>query len=239
MGNSLLPAISPKGEPLGNPAAGKVIKPPNGVPHEEWIELIELAATHFRRTAGAGKPEREILKAYDVSEAVSKKTWKLVFDYPHNLEDFEKALAVRGVLPLGVGLTAQQSLALDIMSDPSLGSFATRCRKAGIRPAQWQQWLLDPNFADQFNTLVGRRMNANKGLIDTVITAQALEGSLEAIKYYDKRVGRDPDKKHEMDGQKVVNILVDVLTKVLSDQPELMRQIFAELEVKLKFSEGE
>ena len=231
----MLPAISDKGEPVGKSNAGKVIKPPNGVPRQEWLELVELGATHFRRTAGVGKPTKEILKAYDVDERISARTWSLVFDFQHNLKEFENALAIRGVLPLGVGLTAEQSLAMDIMSDPSAGTFKTRCRKANITPATFQMWMLDRNFAEQFKLLSDRRMNANAALIDTVLTSSALEGSLEAIKYYDKRIGRDPDKKSEMDGRKVVGIMVDVLTKVLANDPDTLRQIFAELEVRMKF----
>lgn len=231
----MLPAISENNEPVGNADAGKLIRPPNGVPRDQWVELIELAATHFRRTSGAGKYSIETLRPYDIDERISKKTWTLVFDFAHNRIEFENALAVRGVLPLGVGLTAQQSLALDIMSDPSAGSWQTRCRKAGIKPATWQMWMLDRNFQEQFKTLVDRRINANAALIDTVLTESALSGSLEAIKYYDKRIGRDPDKKSEMDGRKVVGIMVDVLTKVLANDPDTLRTIFAELEVRMKF----
>ena len=234
-----LPAINAKGEPVGQEDAAKRIRPPNGVSTDDWIALIELAATHFRRTSGVGKPTKEILRAYDVDDTIPEKTWKLVFDYQHNFKNFEKALAVRGVLPLGVGLSPVQSLAIDIMSDPSQGTFKIRLKKANITAMQWQMWMLDPNFAEQFNLLTTRRMNANKGLIDVTLTEAALSGSLEAIKYYDKRVGRDPDKRNELDGRKVVAIVVDVLTRQLVEYPDLMRKIFAELEVRTKFNDGD
>lgn len=231
---SSLPAITNSGEPVGNEEAAAKIKPPNGVTAEHWIEMIELAATHFRRTSGVGKPTLEILRAYDVEERIPKKVWRLVFNYPHNQQRFENALAVRGVLPLGVGLTSQQSLAIDIMSDPSQGAFRTRLRKAGIKELQWQQWMLDVNFAEQFNNLCTRRLNANKGLIDVALTEASISGNLEAIKYYDKRTGRDPDKKSEMDGRKVIAIIIDILAKQLVDQPDKLRSIAAELEVRTK-----
>jgi hypothetical protein len=173
------------------------------------------------------------LKAYDIGDEISKKTWRLL-GYAHNWERFRKALAIRGVLPLGVGLTSEQSLSIDIMSDPKQGSFQTRLRKAGIKEFTWQQWMLDVNFAEQFNALVTRRMNANSGLIDVTLTEAAIKGSMDAIKYYDKRLGRDPDKRSEIDGRKVVVVVMDALTKHLSDQPDVLRRIAAEIEVRMK-----
>jgi hypothetical protein len=128
--SSNLPAISATGEPVGN----KLVKltPPNGIDNSTWAQLIELGATHFRRTSGVSEPTLEILKAYDIGDEISKKTWRLL-GYTHNWERFRKALAIRGVLPLGVGLTSEQSLSIEIMSDPTQGSFQTRLRKAGIK----------------------------------------------------------------------------------------------------------
>lgn len=226
-----LPAISAQGEPLGETTVK--LTPPNGMDASTWQQLIELGAAHFRRTSGVSEPTLEVLKAYDVSDEISKKAWRLL-GYGHNWERYRKALAIRGVLPLGVGLTVTQSLAIDIMSDPTQGSFRTRLRKANIKEFQWQQWMLDVNFAEQFNTLVTRRMNANSGLIDVTLTEAAIQGSMDAIKYYDKRIGRDPDKRSEIDGRKVIVIVMDAITKHLSEHPDLLRKIAAEIEVRMK-----
>lgn len=231
-----LPIISPRGEPVGNENAGKRIRPPNGVPMDQWVALIELAAQNFRNTSGVLEPTREILEALDIDEYVTKQTWNLVFNYPHNVDKFKDALVVRGVLRLGKGLTPQQSMAIDVISNPSMGSFKTRLRKCGITETQWSQWLLDPIFAEQFNNLVTRRMNSLSGIVDTTLTQSAIDGNLEAIKYYDKRHGRDPDKRSGADGKEVAAVVIDVMTRVLAEYPDLLRKMAAELEVRLKLN---
>lgn len=219
----------------GNPVGSlKPIKPPNGVPEKEWRHLIELAVGNFRLTAGLGYPDRKNLEALDIDEVVSKKTWDLIYKFEHNRSHFEAALAVRGVLPLGSGISAEQSLALEVLADPGQGSLKTRIRKAGITPAIFEKWMLHEAFQKQLELLAKRRLNNAKGLVDIQLTAQALDGQLDAIRYFDKRVGRDPDKKEVMDGRKVIDIVVDVMTKFLTDQPDLLRKMAAELEVRTK-----
>ena len=219
------------GNPVGNL---KPIKPPNGVPESEWRHIIELAVGNFRLTAGMGYPDRKAMEALDIDEVVSKKSWDLIYKYEHNRTHFEGALGVRGVLPLGSGLSAEQSMAIEILSDPHYGVLKTRIRKAGITPATFEKWMLHEPFQKQLSLLAQRRMNSSKSLVDIQLTAQAVEGQMDAIRYFDKRVGRDPDKVEAMDGRKVIDIVVDVMTKYLTDQPELLRQMAAELEVRTK-----
>lgn len=222
------------GEPVGNENASKVIAPPNGITVAQWQHIIELAVGNFRLTAGIGEPTRNHLVALDIDEVIPKNVWDLLFNYAHNLERFQGALAVRGVLPLGRGITAEQSIALEIISDPMNRSLATALRKADVKQATFDKWMHHAPFAEQMKLIAERRLNQVQPLVDMEVTRQAVGGSLEAIKYFDKKTGRDPDKKQEMDGRKVIQIVIDVLAKHLTEQPELLRQIAAELEVRTK-----
>ena len=225
------------GSPVGNKDAPQVIKPPNGVSQNDWVAIIELAVLNFRMTAGIGKPEKSMLKALDIDDSIPAKSWDLVFDYPVGQEAFMTALAVRGVVPLGQGLTAKQSIALELVTDPNQpGNLATKLRKLGVKQAEFQGWLQQSAFLEQYKLLAEKRMNSARFAVDTTLAQKALDGEMDAIKYFDKRVGRDPDKKDEVDGRMVVSVVLDVLTKHLAKQPDLLREIAAELEVRTKLN---
>lgn len=214
----------------------KKIKPPNGVEVQDWIALIEFAVQNYTMSAGLALPEKATLRAFDVDNTVPAKTWQLVFDFPTNLEKFMQALAVRGVVPLGRGLSAKQMFALDIMSNPNVaGTWNTKLKKAGVSETQWALWMESEVFANQFRMLTGKRINQALPAVDAVLASKAISGEMDAIKYFDKRSGRDPDKREEMSSRQVVSIVVDALAKHLSrDHPELLRAISAEIEVRMK-----
>ena len=211
------------------------ISPPNGVSSSDWFTMIEFAVQNYTLSAGLARPEKSTLRALDIDDTVSERSWDLVFDFAHNLEKFHQALAVRGVVPLGQGLTAQQMLALDIVSNPNVtGTWNTKLKKAGVTPTQWALWMEGENFASQFRMLIGKRINQALPVVDGVIAAKAVAGELDAIKYFDKRTGRDPDKQEEMSSRQVVSIVLDALTKHLSNDPDKLRAIAAEIEVRMK-----
>jgi len=218
------------------------IKPPNGVSVDDWIGVIELAVQNFRLTAGVGPPDKAILRALDVDDTIPKKSWDLIFDYGHNIDTLMNALAVRGVVPLGRGLTPQQSMALDILTDPNVtGTWNTRLRKAGLSEKQLAQWMLHEPFALQFKAVAQQRMNSVQPVVDVVLSAKAVNGELDAIKYFDKRVGRDPDKKQEMDGRRVVGIVLDAITRQLAaveGGQEILQKIVSDIEFRMKMDGG-
>lgn len=235
--SSIVAVRDDDGNPVGT--LPQKLKPPNGVPANEWAAVIEFAVENFRLTAGMGAISRSVLEARDIDEVVSKKTWGLIFDYQHGQKILQDALVIRGVLPLGLGLSAEQNLAIEILSDPMQGSLTTRLKKANLTKTKLDKWLLHKPFADQLNMLAQRRMNASRGFVDVALTANAVEGNMDAIKYFDKRVGRDPDKKEQMDSQMVIQIVLDALTKHLSGSPDdvnKLRAIAAEIEVRTKLN---
>jgi len=214
------------------------IRPPNGVSDADWIAIIEFAVQHYRATSGCGSPDKAALRAYDVDDTIPERTWMLIFEYSHNRENFLEALAVRGVIPLGRGLTARQSIALDILTDPNIpGSWATRLKKAGLSEKQFAQWMEHAAFANQFKAVAENRVNSIKPVVDTVLAQKAVNGELDAIKYFDKRVGRDPDKKQEMDGRRVVGIVLDAITRRLATIPDgqkVLQDIVEDIEFRMK-----
>lgn len=220
----------------------------------DWLAVIEFAAQHFMNTAGLGKPEKAALRAYDIDDTVPQRSWDLIFDFGKSREKFLAALAVRGVVPLGQGLTAQQSLAIDILTDPNVsGTWNTKLRKAGVTEKQMSLWMESETFAGQFKLLATRRMNQVLPAVDVVLATKALSGEMDALRYYDKRMGRDPDKKEEMSSREVVSIVLDSLSKHLlsmrrctcgpvhdatkcsaPDGPHMLRTIASEIEVRMK-----
>ena len=227
-----LPTLGPD---QSTQALSERIKPPNGVPTEDWLSMIEFAVQNFTMSAGLAKPEKATLRAFDVDDTIPAKSWDLVFDFGKNLEKFMQALSVRGVIPLGRGLTARQMLAIDILSDPNVsGTWGTKLKKAGISEKQLSLWMESETFANQFRMLSTKRMNQALPAVDVVLTTKALSGEMDAVKYLDKRMGRDPDKKEEMSSRQVVSIVLDALTKHLSKDPEKLRAIAAEIEVRMK-----
>jgi hypothetical protein len=232
----------------------KRIVPPNGVSPSEWYALIEFAAQNYTLTAGLAKPEKAVLRALDVDDTVSERTWNLVFDFPTNYEKFMQALAVRGVEPLGRGLTARQILVIDILTNPNIpGTWNTKLKKAGVSEMQLSLWMESEIFAGQFKMLTQKRMNQALPAVDVVVATKALSGEMDAVKYLDKKMGRDPDKKEEMSNRQLVAIVIDALSKHLlgarrctcgpvhddskcsfMSGPDQLRTIAAEIEVRMK-----
>lgn len=214
------------------------IRPPNGVATSDWLSMIEFAVQHYLNTAGLGTPSKASLKAYDIDDTIPDKSWDLVFNYGKPREKFMEALAVRGVLPAGRGLTAQQMLAIDILTDPHVsGTWGTKLKKAGITEKQLSLWMETETFSGQFRLITSRRMNQVLPAVDVVLAAKALSGEMDAVKYLDKRMGRDPDKKDEMSSREAVAIVLDSLSKHLAkDHPDILRSIAADIEVRMKLN---
>lgn len=211
------------------------VRPPLGVPHPEWKEVIELAVGYFRKNSGT-EPTLANLKYEDVDRRVSEKTWQLL-SYKHNWKILEGAFGVRGIAPLGRGLTAAQTLCIDMITNPlDRSSLATKLKKANVSLAQYNEWMYHDVFLATLQERAERNLNTAAPLVTMALTHGATSGDINHIKYFDKRAGRDPDKTETLDGARVVKVVIDSLTRHLSaEHPDLLRAIAADIEVGIKF----
>jgi hypothetical protein len=225
------------GNPIGSAEKARRIIPPVGVPKKEWEYLLELAAMVFKMTAGVAKYDLDMLRKFDSDKVITEKSWKLLALH-HNEEILRGALAVRGVLPLGSGLTTLQSLLIDSLTNPAdQSALRTKLRKLGISQYLYNEWTHHKAFQEQLRLRAERNLNTAAPLVTMNITRMAAhESNLAAIVYFDKRAGRDPDRRENIDSAELLSIVVEVLTKQLVDQPELLRRIAAELEVRTKLN---
>jgi hypothetical protein len=211
------------------------VRPPLGVSPKDWKEVIELAVGYFRKNSG-NEPTFAALKLEDIDRRVSERTWQLL-SYKHNWKILQNAFSIRGIAPLGRGLSAAQTLCIDMITNPlDRSSLATKLKKAGVTQAQYNEWMFHDVFLATLQERAERNLNTAAPLVTMALTHGATSGDLLAIKYFDQRAGRDPNKTETLDGARVVKVVIDSLTRHLSaDHPELLRAIAADIEVGIKF----
>lgn len=211
------------------------VRPPLGVSQKEWKEVIELAVGYFRSHNGS-EPTLSALRLQDVDRRVSERTWQML-SYKHNWKILEGAFGVRGIAPLGRGLTAAQTLCIDMITNPlDRASLTVKLKKAGVSLAQYNEWMFHDVFLATLQERAERNLNTAAPLVTMALAQGATAGDINHIKYFDQRAGRDPNKTETLDGARVVKVVIDSLTRHLSaEHPELLRAIAADIEVGIKF----
>jgi len=124
------------GYPIGMPteAAVKAIRAPIGVTGREWHTALEVATEYFRLTSGMVELSKAAMKS---SSDLRAKVWDIIYN-DDNLETWHAALALKGMMKKGSGLTFEQLRALRYLTDVSnKGNLQQKLRKLGV---SWEQY---------------------------------------------------------------------------------------------------
>jgi hypothetical protein len=211
------------GYPVGASArkAATAIPCPKGISSEEWLTAIEVAVEHFRLTSGVISPTRAMLEPLSSMEP---RVWETIYDDDENQRKFESALALKGVLKRGSGLTFDQMRALRYLTDVTVrGTLETRLSHLKISWERFQNWQRDPKFNEQFKQISEEVLEQAQPLVMMELTRQGVRGNLDAIKYFHQVTGRYDGAVSAADLQAFLNGLVEILQLEVNDGATLKR----------------
>lgn len=196
---------------------------------------------HFRRVVGAaytawvGSARSKLPDVNDVLEYTGTMTPKVVGRIMVTPE-FEAAIRERGVpWNNGGGLTAQQMLALAVMTDPTNKKTpAVKLKAIGVSYGQYRAWLKQPLFANKLNQLAESAIRDHLPDMQIALTNKATSGDLNAIKFVYELTGKyDPASKEVIQLKAVIQMLLEVLSRHLSQQPELLQAVAGDIQKAL------
>lgn len=137
---------------------------------------------------------------------------------------FAELLTERGV-PVrdSSGLTAQQTLAVKLILDPTdKRTLNGKLRALGISYTTYRAWLRQPAFYNYLNTIAEDGLREHNGDVLVSLTNKAISGDINAIKYYLEVSGRhDPARQQQVNMQQVLMTIFEVLTTHITDQAQL------------------
>jgi hypothetical protein len=215
------------GYPIGMPTerAVKAVRPPIGVSGREWHTALETATEYFRLTSGMVPLTKEAMKS---SSDLASRVWDLIY-HEDNLDTWHAALALKGMMKKGSGLTFEQMRALRFLTDvTNRGNLAQKLKKLGISWEVYQNWMRDAKFKAQFQAAAEQVLDEAQAPVALALTTGAIEGKLENIKYFHQITGKYQNQ-NQADVEKFMVGLVEILQGELSDHPELLRKIAGRL----------
>lgn len=144
---------------------------------------------------------------------------------------FFDAMVLRGVYSADAGtLSGEQLRALAVLSDVSSHlALETKLKRAGITWYKWQAWMNDKSFRAAHDKISHDIFKNAQSSIDSQVASGALEGRLDFIKYYNELSGKhDPARRAHSDVQTILNGIVEILTRNITD-PTILTRISSEL----------
>lgn len=229
-----IPAEPPKLRADGRMVAG--LRIPRGCSDRIFRNIVSAAYTAWIAAKG-GLPTVDTMHYY-YPEVTKRKISEVMIT-----DEFVEAVEARGIpwrSKGNAGITASQQYAISILTDPSLKSkdLRTKLRMAGVTYPQYRAWLKQPIFARHLNELTEGMLSDHVGDLHTVLMNRALNGDLNAIKYVHELSGRhDPNQKAIVDAAKIVELIIEVVTRNVTD-PQLLMKIQAEFQMVLSGKAG-
>lgn len=221
-GGVLVPVMT-EGELSENrPTFGKPmrrVKPPRGVGQETFLTLLSNSYALYVRS-GSYDNER-LQQATGLAPGIIAKTC--------SSPEFKAAMRLRGVHPAATGLTREQELVLQALSDPSDGkTLQQKLKTVGVTYAKYRAWLQQPSFRDYLNH-VTEGMTAHNA--DALVQLERLvgEGDLKAIQYKLEMNGRyNPGQQQQVDLMALMSKILEIITTHVQN-PEVLSGIAQDL----------
>lgn len=192
---------------------------PEGLTNEEFRHIVGAAYT-------AWVSDGELPSAERISSFLAREISLKRIEIACVSNEFSDAMAARGVpWEKQNGLTATQMLVLQIITNPTdRRKLETKLKAAGVTYTTYRAWLRQPQFSQYLNKVTEGMLVDHIPDFNTVLTNKALSGDLNALKFVYELSGRhDPNRQQVMDLQAVIQALVEIVTRNVSDAETLTR----------------
>ena len=194
----------------------KPIKVPEGCGYEAFWNVVNAAYDAYLANSRLPNPQ-------DVKE-FAPHTLKTIVKVMGTVE-FRQALSERGVeWSDEKGLTAEQSLVISLMTNPSdKRSLAAKLKSAGVPWVKYKAWLKNPIFYRFLNDQAeGMLKDHQPGVLRKLVEKAETDGDIKAIAMFLEITGRhNPARQAEMDVQAVLMRVIEIITKHVKDQNTL------------------
>lgn len=122
-------------------------------------------------------------------------------------------------------LTPQQVMVIQVLTDPTLNkTLGARLRAAGINYAVYRNWMRNPKFKDALKNVGEQMIQDNITTVHNAVVAKAERGDVNAAKLFYEITGRhDPMRQQNIDLQRTVALLLEVITRYVTDTTTLQR----------------
>lgn len=202
---------------------------PQKICSEVYFKRV-IAATHTAYLTGGRKlPDVRAIATY-MGRAPKIGKIAAVLGTP----EFKSAMATRGINWSGktLGITPEQTYALQIMTDPSHAhkQFQTRLKLAGTTYLKWSSWMKEPLFRSAFQSITESNIDESVGVAHTALLSRVAAGDMRAIEFYYRISGRfDPDREANMNMQAILLSILEILTRRITDET-LLEAISSDME---------
>lgn len=215
------------------PDRSKPIYPPAGIRREDFDKVVEVAVLQHsserglsdNTTDGSG-PTLDI----DMVKMYHPKIPRATIDKILSSKPFHNTLILRGIRRDNSALSAEQMRALSVMADVSTSmTLERKLKRAGVSWFKWQAWLNDPLFRATHDRMASQLFTKVQADVDMQVASGALEGKLDFIKYFNELSGKhDPNRRAHQDVQTILNGIVEIITRNITD-PIVLNRISSEL----------
>lgn len=218
----LIPHMSSEQLAENEPAQGKGlvrVRAPEGIGQQTFLTLLSNAYALY------------VLEGTYSNDSLQRRTGMVPGTIAKvlNSPEFKHALKIRGVELNATGLTHEQELCLQILTDPSDGkTLGQKLKLAGVTYAKYRAWMKQPIFKLQMDTLTAGLLSSNADAL-VQLDRLANEGDLGAIKFKFELNGLyDPNKQQNIDIVAMMGKMLEIITKYVRD-PETLNNVAGEL----------
>jgi len=209
------------------------IKSPRGMREKSFDRVIEAATQLYQSLNGTRLPSIDELAAHT---GLSEKVIIRVL----TSHEFLMKMDRRGILWTNKKrvleeLTPEQAATIAVITDPTLKmDLRARLKRVGVPYVVYRNWLRNPAFARVVKTTAEMSLEDHLPDFHTKIVERGLGGDLNAIKFAYELTGRhDPAKQQMVDLNRMVMLLLEVITKHIRD-PIILNQINMDVDLILK-----
>lgn len=201
--------------------------PPSRVSARSYDRVTAAAEMHFLKLGRL--PSVHELR---VKTTLSERTIVKVLSSP----EFKERMLKRGIpwtnnLRVQDQLTPEQAAVISVLTDPTLKmDLRAKLKRAGITYSVYRNWLRNPNFSNVIRGIAENNLDAHLPDFHTKVIERGLSGDLNAIKFAYELTGRhDPAKQQMVDFTRMVGLLLEVITRNVTD-PAVLRKINDEMD---------
>lgn len=131
-------------------------------------------------------------------------------------------------------LRPEQAQVLAIVLEPSREGLTTKLKKAGISAQTWAGWLNDPMFAEAVRVSSENMLGSAQAAVHAAVINGAASGNVQQQRLYYELTGRhDPAKQQTQDLGRVVALLLEVLTRHVTD-PLVLKNISSDVDTVMR-----
>lgn len=140
-------------------------------------------------------------------------------------DEFKQAVGMRGVpWDQNGGLSTEQQYCLSLLLNPTdRRTLQAKLKSAGVPYTRYRAWLKQPLFSKYMMQQSEELLSEHQGDMMVALANRGVNGDLNAIKYAMELTGRhNPSANQVVDLQRIVGLLLEVITKHVTDPAVLM-----------------